>query len=207
MADPATIEEFSQKFSFIPKETTRSFIIEKIYFCKCDLTQIENELQKLNRIYQFSTLSTIDEEPRRLDQCRNEEILDNILNTFPKDICRIVTQYGIMTSKEIGERIYSDVSDDLPFAHLYMRQTSCDAAYVGFNLMYNFDDELAACVRLTMNSADIFVVSRRMILTVDFDEGDIKNQAIRAGFRVANGSSGVTSFITRIILMWRSYTM
>lgn len=210
--DPDIFDRLSKKYPYIDEPYLKFWIR---YEKSITPMPLETRLRLINKYYKYVIPSKPDDtanEPHRLDVLRDEKVLDDVLPTFPTDVCRIILSYGVLSMEEIREKIYLAISEDLPLSRLCLSNPVNHNTYIEFNLI-DSRGEVVFFIRFHMNSVEIFT-NHGQISTVDFTKECIKNQAIRA-YKYHNQSpafingehSDAAAIIVQIVLMWRSWTM
>lgn len=198
----ADITNLARKYPFVPIGEIRFWIANNSN-PKYIPSTLDLRLKLINECNQYNTPSESDE-PQRRNLLRSTKTLDDILPTFPTDICRIVFDYAVVSHSEIITEILSNTADMVESARLLMTNDICRSDIVRLNILNPADNSWVCDISLHKKSAKI--TDQYIKSKVLFAKKDIKNQAITAAKMVLSDRD-IIAICVQTILIWRSYIM
>lgn len=202
----ADITNLARKYPFVPIGEIRFWIANNSN-PKYIPSTLDLRLKLINECNQYNTPSKPGD-PSDEPQCRNllrsTKTLDDVLTSFPKDICRIVFDYAVVSHSEIITEILSNTADMVESARLLMTNDICRRDIVRLNILNPADNSWVCDISLHKKSAKI--TDQYIKSKVLFAKKDIKNQAITAAQMVISDRD-IIAICVQTILIWRSYAM
>lgn len=200
------ITNLARKYPFVPIDEIRFWITNNSN-PKYIPSTLDLRLKLINECNQYNTPSesgNSSDEPQSRNLLSSAKTLDAVLTSFPKDICRIVFDYAVLSQSEIVAEILSNTADMVQSARLLMTNDICRHDIVRLNILNPADNSWVCDISLHKRSAKI--IDKYIESKVRFAKKDIKNQAITAAQMVVSDRD-IIAICVQTILIWRSYTM